>query len=104
MLLSFCVSPKEFGVLESKVLLEDQASVRFLSRWGWKCLSVCLFVCMCVISYHHKGVSNPQYFPVFRARRNLDSLTVNCNHHGGSFTDSTSGCTNIGKNKIYTLP
>lgn len=81
-----------------------QGSARRSSQCGDGSVWVCVCFFACVISYHHKGVSNPQYFPVFRARRNLDSLTVNCNHHGGSFTDSTSGCTNIGKHKIYTLP
>ncbi len=58
---------------------------------GWRIHFVnkgaeCKRVCVCVTSYHHEGVSYPQRFPIRRASGNLDGLTVNCNHHGWSFT------------------
>jgi len=38
---------------------------------------------------HHEGVSYPQSRPARRATGNLDGLTVDCNHHGWSFTHCT---------------
>lgn len=43
------------------------------------------------ISYHHEGIANPKRIPSLRTMGNLDGLTVNCNHHGWSFTYCTSG-------------
>lgn len=52
-------------------------------------LSTNMLVCTGVMSYHHEGISDPQSFPVRRASGNLDGLTVDCNHHGWSFTHCT---------------
>lgn len=43
---------------------------------------------LCVY-YHHEGKSDPQSFPIGRARWDLDGLTVDCNHHCWSFTYGT---------------
>lgn len=42
-----------------------------------------------VWAYHHKGVANPERVPAVGARWDHDGLTVNCYHHGWSFTHST---------------
>lgn len=54
------------------------------------------------MSYHHEGVSYPQSFPTCGTTGNLDGLTVDCNHHGWSFTHCTPGRTNPNR-KLSTL-
>lgn len=41
------------------------------------------------VYYHHEGISDPQSFPISRARWDQDGLTVDCNHHSWSFTHRT---------------
>lgn len=54
------------------------------------------------ISYHHEGIANPERIPSLRAVRNLDGLTVNCNHHCGSFTYCTSGNGKGGEHSLHS--
>lgn len=42
-----------------------------------------------VWTYHYKGVANPERVPAVGALWDHDGLTVNCYHHGWSFTHST---------------
>lgn len=54
---------------------------------GGQGLTWALCSCACM---HHEGVANPERIPSLRTMGNLDGLTVNCNHHGWSFTYCTS--------------
>lgn len=62
-----------------------EVGVHFVNR----VLSTKVLVCIGVMSYHHEGISYPQSFPARRASGDLDGLTVDCNHHGWSFTHCT---------------
>lgn len=53
-------------------------------------------------SYHHEGITNPERIPSLRTTGNLDGLTVDCNHHGRSFTYCTSGKEHR-RNTIYRV-
>lgn len=54
------------------------------------------------ISYHHERIANPERIPSLRTTGNLDGLTVNCDHHGWSFTYCTSGNGKGGEHNLHS--
>lgn len=47
------------------------------------------FLTECTVygTYHHEGVTDPEYVPVVWAGRHLNGLAVYSNHHGWSFAN-----------------